>query len=288
MIDDVHGRHGQTGPIYQARDISVEGDVVEVVLRCLDFLGVLFVEVPQRLNILVAIHRIRIEAHLRIESRHAPIRGTDHGVDFHHIRILLPEHLVKLVDQVRAGACLLAFEAQLKGDAARLVRLQADRWIDARLEDLLGRFFRNLLDLNPSFGRGHDHRGRSRPIHENRQIVLLVDIGAFSKVNRLYLPARRTRLHRNQRVVEHSVRVFERLFAGLGQLDASLETVGEASLATAARMDLRFNDDHTFAEAVDAGLEFVFRAGRRAFRTRNAVLFEQLFSLVFVNIHGGP
>ena len=53
-LDDVHGRHGEAGAVDHAADVAVERDVGEVVLRGLDLLGVLFGDVAQLDDVLVA------------------------------------------------------------------------------------------------------------------------------------------------------------------------------------------------------------------------------------------
>ena len=47
QLDDVHRRHGEAGAVHHAPDVAVERDVGEVVLRRLDLLLVLLVEVAQ-------------------------------------------------------------------------------------------------------------------------------------------------------------------------------------------------------------------------------------------------
>src|SRR6202020_2494709 len=47
-LEDVHRRHGETGTVDHATDGAVERDVVEIVFRGLDLLGVFFRLVAQR------------------------------------------------------------------------------------------------------------------------------------------------------------------------------------------------------------------------------------------------
>ena len=67
-LDDVHRRHGEAGAVDHAADRAVERDVVELVFRRLDFLGVLLGLVAQRDDVGMREERIGVEADLGVEA----------------------------------------------------------------------------------------------------------------------------------------------------------------------------------------------------------------------------
>ena len=68
-LDDVHGGHGETGPVHHAADVAaLELDVVEVVLRGLDLERLLLVEVAQLHELGVAEERVVVEVDLGVEG----------------------------------------------------------------------------------------------------------------------------------------------------------------------------------------------------------------------------
>ncbi len=92
----------------------------------------------------------------------------------------------------------------------------------------------------------------------------------------------------DQHLAEHGLGLFVNVLGGLAQLDAALEAALERSLAASAGVDLRFDDDQLRA----CGEEFFgdcFGGFRRVANVPgghgDAVLGEQLFGLVFVNVH---
>ena len=62
MLDDVHRGHGQAGAVDEAGDAAVELDVIQVELAGFDFQRRFLGEIAHRLNVLVAIKRVVIEA----------------------------------------------------------------------------------------------------------------------------------------------------------------------------------------------------------------------------------
>src|SRR6478609_9126900 len=81
QLDDVHRRHGETGAVDHAADVAVERHVSEVPLGGLDFLGVLFGLVAQRLDVVVAEQRVAVEGHLGVEDAQVAVLHDDQRVD---------------------------------------------------------------------------------------------------------------------------------------------------------------------------------------------------------------
>src|SRR4029077_163595 len=88
-------------------------------------------------------------------------------------------------------------------------------------------------------------------------------------------------------VFEHHLGDRPDLVAATGKLDAApvLATVLEAPFAAAAGVDLRLEDDGAAAELIECLLRLSGRGGDNAARNGSAGRRQQLFRLVFVNLH---
>ncbi len=75
QLDDVHRRHGETGAVDHAADISVELDVGEVVFRRLDLGGDFLGEVAKLLDVRMAEFGIVVEADLGIQDQQFALVG---------------------------------------------------------------------------------------------------------------------------------------------------------------------------------------------------------------------
>ena len=87
ILDDVHGGHRQAGAVHHAADVAVELDVVQAVLRGLDFERIFFGDVAQFFQVGMAEQRVVVEIHLGIEREQAAVAAGDERIDFHQRRI---------------------------------------------------------------------------------------------------------------------------------------------------------------------------------------------------------
>ena len=71
MLDDVHRGHGEAGAVDEAGDVAVELDVIQVELAGLDFQRRFLGQVAHRLDVLVAVERVVIEADLGVDGARA-------------------------------------------------------------------------------------------------------------------------------------------------------------------------------------------------------------------------
>ena len=157
----IHCRHSKPRAVHHARDVAVEGDVVEPVLACLDFLGILFVWVAELLELGVAEEAVVVERDLGVEADDFSVFGEDEGIDFNHRAILLPEEPVKAGDDCLELLLLFLFaEAEEERKLPYLEGLQADVGIHEHLHDLLGSFLRDLFNVHAA-GGGGDYRNLS-------------------------------------------------------------------------------------------------------------------------------
>src|SRR3972149_4118270 len=99
-LDDIHGGHGQAGPIDHAAHCALQLDVVESKLRGLNLKWRLLVQVAPLLDIGMAKEGVVIKVYLRIQSQE-PVLGGDHQrVDLDQGTILLLECAVQTTNNV--------------------------------------------------------------------------------------------------------------------------------------------------------------------------------------------
>src|SRR5262249_51522739 len=78
----IHRSHGQSGAVYHTADVSVELDVVQIVLRCLNFERLFFIEVPEVGIGFMPEQGIVIEVHFGIQRIELAILSQEEWVDF--------------------------------------------------------------------------------------------------------------------------------------------------------------------------------------------------------------
>src|SRR5262249_61470017 len=91
-------------------------------------------------------------------------------------------------------------------------------------------------------------------------------------------PALRSGLRRDERRVQHTVGFGVQFLQRLNELDA-------AALASAARVDLRLDDEGFAAELAGDRRRLLWRVGYAAVGNRSAIVLEQGLGLGFVNVH---
>src|SRR5207253_6053966 len=128
-LDDVHGRHGETGAVDHAADSAFQRDVVEIVFGRLDLFVVFLAQVAQRGNVGVAIKRVVVEANLGVETDQLPGLGDDERIDLEETHVLGEERLIELGEYRGRLFGEVAGEAEHLGGAPPVVRQEAGRRI---------------------------------------------------------------------------------------------------------------------------------------------------------------
>ena len=67
-LDDVHGGHGQSGTVHHATDVTIEGDVIQVVVGCLNFGGVFLRPIALVEDLFLSEIGVVIEPNLGVET----------------------------------------------------------------------------------------------------------------------------------------------------------------------------------------------------------------------------
>ena len=87
-LDDIHSGHGEPGPVDHAADVSVQGDVVEVVVGGLHLPGVFLAPVPLVEDALLPEVGVVVELQLGVEADKVTGAVLREGVDLDHTGVL--------------------------------------------------------------------------------------------------------------------------------------------------------------------------------------------------------
>ena len=127
QLDDVHGRHGQTGPIDQTADVAIQRDVGKARLIGPDFVGVVFGGVAQGGDVIVPEQGVVVKIDLGIDGQDATVGGADQGVNLGQGAVVLSEYAGQ-PDQCldRRFSLVGVGESERVGKAGRLKTLQSE------------------------------------------------------------------------------------------------------------------------------------------------------------------
>ena len=93
-LDQIHGRHRETGAVDHARDVAIQRDIVEIVLAGLVLLFVFLAGVAPLQQSLLSKQRVAVQIDLGIQ-RHQPAVGSDpiNGFTLDQAGVALGKHL---------------------------------------------------------------------------------------------------------------------------------------------------------------------------------------------------
>ena len=269
--DDVERRHAQAGPVAQDAHVAAELHVGDALLLRHPLLGVLGGAVAQLGQLLVPVQGAVVDRHLRVERDHLAVGGDDQRVDLDQGRVLGERDLVQLLQQLRhlIGRVLVDpgvhghLEPKLVGELLARLDVALDQGRRIRL--------RHLLHVHASHAREHREQLLLRAVEDDRGVVLGVD--PRGPLDPDLVDGEAADVHADDRL-----RVLEHLVTIVGDLDP-------AGLAALADPHLRL--DH--ARVADL-LRRLHRSGHvvgvATVGNRNAVLGEELLSLVLEQVHG--
>ena len=183
-------------PLTMQRDVAVELDVVQAVLRRLDVERILLVDVPQGDDLRMAEERVVVEVELGVQREHAAVLRDHERIDLDQRAVLGEIEREQVPDQADALLERVAGEAEPEREPARLEIGQPERRMRPLAEDLLRGLRGDRLDVHPARLRGHDHVGAARPVERHRQVELAVDRRGFLDQHRAHQDALGRRLRR--------------------------------------------------------------------------------------------
>ena len=202
---------------------------------------------------------------------------THQWVDLDQAGIQGREGRVNRAQEADRGAHLGAAEPQSEGELAGVKGMHPDGGVDGDAQDLLGRRRRHLLDVHAAFGGGDEGDLGERPVDQRRDVELAGDVAAVLDVDPLDLLAPGSGLVRHQIHAQHVLGRGAHVVDRLDHPDA-------AALAAAAGVDLRLDHPHRATQLLGHRFRLGRGIGDDAVRHRDAVLGQQLFCLVFVNV----
>ncbi len=223
-------------------------------------------------------HRVVVEVDLGVDREKLPFLRDHQRIDLRQRRVRFQGDFREVHHQLGSFAGHLIFEAQLVGEIARLISLQAQK----RMKRLLQHFFRrlpgDLFDIHAALCRG-DHRDRvAAAIDGDSQVIFPGDVDAGRDDQHRYGHALRPGLIAGHAIVQHELRRRPRLFSGFDQLD-------EARLSAPACVHLRLHNAHWHVELLERRRCLIDRANDLGGRNGNACIGENLTRLIFVNFH---
>jgi len=183
----------------------------------------------------------------------------------------------QFADDVGDGRLVGLVEAGRVDDFGSLGCVDADVGVDGDPGQGFGALDGEGLDVHAALLAAHREVGAVCAVQQDREVVLLRDLGALGDHDRLDRVA----------LDVHPEDGLGRLGSSLGALD-DLDATG---LAATAGLDLGLDDDDTAAlgpDPLSGSLRFLGRAGDLAGQHGDPVRLEDVACLVLVQIHGRP
>ena len=172
----IHGGHRQSGAVDDAADVAVESNIVETVAGGFDFLRVFFIKVAVAGDFRVAVDRVAVKRHFRIDREQLVAVDDGQRVDLRHQRILVAEAAVQRLHQLHRLWHQCAGEADTCSNLAALELGQADGRVNRFTHDLFRIGFSDLLDIHAAAGRGDDGDTLAYAVDDQAKIKFLRDV----------------------------------------------------------------------------------------------------------------
>ena len=147
---------------------------------------------------------------------------------------------------------------------------------------------RDFLDVDAAFGGYHKRHTGGFAIDQDRQIELLVDLGAFLDIEAIDLLAGRAGLFGDQRRAQHLLDELVDVVGGLGDAHAALVAGGgflEFALAAPPGVDLALHHPDRTTKFVGGEVGVGRLEDGDSARHRHAEFPQQRLGLVFMDVH---
>ncbi len=177
--DDVQGRHDQARTVADDADLTVELDVVEVVLLGLELQGIGGVAVLELGMARLAEVGVGVQGDLAVQRQDLVVGRAHQRVDLDEGGVLLGEHLPQLLDGHGCGVEHLGGQVALLGDLAREGQVDTLDGIHRHLGQALGLGGGDLFDLHTALDRAHGQVGAVGTVEQEGDVVLLGDIAGL-------------------------------------------------------------------------------------------------------------
>mmetsp|Transcript_9631 Transcript_9631/g.14035 ORF Transcript_9631/g.14035 Transcript_9631/m.14035 type:complete len:314 (-) Transcript_9631:93-1034(-) len=289
-LDDIHRRHCKASTVHHATDLAVQPHIVQVRFGSLHFTRVFHRCVPHSKQIFVAVGSVLVKVDLSVHAKDLPILGFHKGVDLDLCGVASDEQVVQVFHLGLGIFQSFSLKAQSGRHVMSLAILNTFFDVDRLCEDCVGVFLCYLLDIHSTLLGSHNDGSVVGAVHQNSEIQFTVKRDALVHKHLLAQLAFWTRLFGDQVGSKHVLRQLSNLLCAIGtatDLDAAFEPVVEMAFATAASVDLRFQDQLLCVlsnQAVGNGQRFFTVLRHEAFLDPDVVLVHQLFGLVLVEV----
>ncbi len=226
----------------------------------------------------LTVHGVAVDVDLGVQAMQVAVFLDHQRIDFQQRQVVVGEQLAKAYENVGELLDLVAFEAQLECQLTTLIGLRANQRVDGSFQDLLRRLFRNLLDLDTTFGGGHEDDTASGTINYRAQVQFLGDVGAGLNQNLADRLTIGISLVSNQTLTQPLLGEGFCIFLALDQLYT-------AGFTAATSVNLSLDDPHIAANLVTGFSRFFRSVDSKTLGYWKAVFSEQLLPLIFVKIH---
>ncbi len=226
----------------------------------------------------MAEQRVIVEIHLGVERDHVAAVGKNQRIDLGERCIGFVECLVEPLQHEPRFRERRFGDADLARDVIGLAALQARHRVDEHLMDILRCLGGDFLDIHAALATRHQAHALRAAVNHHADVELLLDVGAFFDQESPYFLPQRAGLMRLQHHAENPARMLLHFVERFCKLDA-------AALAAAAGMDLGFHHPHFAAELCCRLDRLIDAEARHAARGCDAILTQDFFRLVFVNLH---
>ena len=281
QLDDIHRTHGQSCAIDHAANGAIEGHIVELPLGSVGLPLVFLRRIVHRLQLRLTIQRVRVDNHFGVKAMEIPLVGDHQRVHLNQRQIFIGKQFCQAHENSDELFHLNATEAKPEREVPPLKRLGTNQRINFRLEDFFGSFLGDLFNFDAALGRRHEDDTPAGAIHHGTQVQLISNIGAGFNQDAGHGLTRRIRLICHQSLAQPMRRKLSHGFGAVHELHS-------ARLAAPARMDLRLDHPSLAANIVGRLDRRLSRVDGVASRYRQAVVSEQGFALVLMQIHNTP
>ena len=143
-------------------------------------LRVLGGEVAQLGHVRVAVERVVVDRDLGVERHHLAALRDQQRVHLHQRGVLAHEDVVELGEHRADRPDHVGGDAGLEGQPAPVEVLEAEQRVHVQHPHRLGVLLGDLLHVHAAHSREHGHRLLRGAVEDDRRVVLLVDLEAFS------------------------------------------------------------------------------------------------------------
>ena len=221
---------------------------------------------------------IVIKVELGIKANECAVGGFNQRVDFQQGTVRFNKCSVK-VHQNRDGLLDLGHsKAKFEGDFACLESGQSDGGINRFKEQFFRSFFRNLFDVYPSFGGGHQGHFVGGTVNQERNIEFISNVASLFNQNPLNNFTFRAGLMGDETHAEHISGVLFNFIGGFGNFNS-------ATFTASSGMDLCFNCPGAVTKSFCPVAGRVTVVDYVPFWNRHSEVAQNRFCLILVNVH---